>query len=50
MHEYEAIGTKEDDYREYQSISFIDRNIESYYQEDVDSYSSAIIGRIFRWV
>ena len=50
MHDYEAVGAKDDEYREYQSITFIDRNIENYYQEDIDTYSSAVLGRIFRWV
>lgn len=50
MHDYEAVGAKDDEYREYQSITFIDRNIENYYQEDIDANSSAVLGRIFRWI
>jgi hypothetical protein len=50
MIDYDAVGAKEDEYREYQSINFIDRNIENYYQEDIDAYTSSVLGRIFRWV
>jgi hypothetical protein len=50
MNDYEAVGQKEDEYREYQSINFIDRNIENYYIEDADAYSAAVVGRIMRWV
>lgn len=50
MIDYDAVGAKEDEYREYQSINFIERNIENYYQEEIDAYTSSVLGRIFRWV
>ena len=50
MQNYEPIGPKEDDYTEYQTLAFIDRNIENIHPEDVDLFSSAVAGRILRWV
>lgn len=48
--DYQPLGAKDDQYHTYQQLNFIERNIESYYQEDVDSYSSAILGRLMRWI
>jgi len=50
MAEYEGVGQKDEEFREFQSINFIDRNIENYYIEDADAYSAAVVGRIMRWV
>lgn len=50
MNDYEAVGQKEDEYKEYQSINFIERNIENYYVEDADAYQAAVVGRVMRWV
>ena len=50
MNEYEAVGQKDDEYREYQSINFIERNIENYYVEDADAYQASLVGRVMRWV
>jgi hypothetical protein len=31
-------------------LNYVERNIEHYYPEDIDAYSSAILGRIMRWI
>lgn len=47
---YEPIGEKtEEDYKEYQMLAFLKKNIESVEEEKVDEYS-VIMGRIHRWV
>jgi hypothetical protein len=50
MNDYEAVGQKDDEYKEYQSINFIERNIENYYVEDADAYQASVVGRVMRWV
>lgn len=49
MAKYNPIGQSEAEYKEYQKLSFIKRNIESVEEEKVDEHS-IILGRIHRWV
>lgn len=49
MSKYQPLGASEDDYKEYQKLSFLKRNIESVEEEKVDDYS-VILGRIHRWI
>ena len=47
---YEPIGEKtQEDFKEYQQLAFLKKNIESVEEEKVDEYS-VIMGRIHRWV
>ena len=47
---YEPIGEKtQEDFKEYQQLAFLKKNIESVEEEKVDEYS-VTMGRIHRWV
>jgi hypothetical protein len=46
---YNPYGPKEDEYKEYQKINFILRNLEEVKQEDVDSYSLAL-GYVLKYI
>ena len=47
---YEPIGEKTaEDFKEYQMLAFLKKNIDSVEEEKVDEYS-VIMGRIHRWV
>jgi hypothetical protein len=48
--DFEAQGAKPDDYVYYHTLNFLEKNLESYYPEDVDSYNAAIIGRLLKWL
>jgi hypothetical protein len=48
--EYEAQGPKSEVYADYQTINFVEKNLDGLHQEDVDSYSSAIMGRLLKWL
>jgi len=50
MTEYEGQGSKDDDYTDYLSIPFIEKNVESISQEDVNPYNSVVAGRMISWV
>ena len=49
MSKFNAFGPREDDFKEYQKLSFLQKNIESMEEEKVDEYS-VILGRIHRWI
>lgn len=50
MAEYEGMGPKDDDYTDYHSIPFIEKNVEHIQPEDVMPYNAAVAGRIISWV
>ena len=49
MSKYNAFGPREDEFTEYQKLSFLQKNIDSVEEEKVDEYS-VILGRIHRWI
>mmetsp|Transcript_16567 Transcript_16567/g.28188 ORF Transcript_16567/g.28188 Transcript_16567/m.28188 type:complete len:363 (+) Transcript_16567:1091-2179(+) len=49
MSEYWPFGPKEDKFNEYQKLKFIQRNLETISEEQVDEYSVAL-GKVLRWV
>jgi len=49
MSEYNPFGQRNDDYKEYQKLAFLQKNIDSVEEEKVDEYS-VILGRIHRWI
>ncbi len=50
MLDYEPVGSKEDDYAYYTTLNFLEKNIEHFYPEDIEAYSSSVLGRLFKWV
>ncbi len=50
MEQYEALGSKDDDYTDYQTIPFVERNVENVSPEDVAPYNQVVAGRIISWV
>ena len=46
---YVPFGPKDGEYKEYQRLSFIEKNIESIEPEHVDEYSIPL-GKLFRWL
>ena len=49
MSNFNAFGPREDEFTEYQKLSFLQKNIDSIEEEKVDEYS-VILGRIHRWI
>ena len=49
MSKYLPLGQSEDEFKTYQRLSFVKKNLESVDEETVDAYS-IILGRIYRWV
>lgn len=49
MAKYEPFGPREGDFKVYQKLAFLKKNLESVEEEKVDEYS-VILGRIHRWV
>jgi len=47
--DYWPIGPKEDNYKEYEKLLFIQNNLNGISEEEVDEYSVAL-GKLFRWV
>ena len=47
--EYNPFGPKTEEYKAYQKLKFLKRNIAAYEPEHVDEYSIAL-GKLFRWV
>ena len=47
--EYNAFGQKLDDYKQYQQLKFLKKNIDRYEPEHIDEYSIAL-GKLFRWL
>jgi hypothetical protein len=43
------IGPKEDAFKEYEKMKFIQSNIEGISEEELDDYSVAL-GKLFRWL
>ncbi len=46
---YNPSGPKPELFKRYQTLNFIEKNLEGLTQEDVDAYS-IIIGKFYRWV
>ena len=49
MSKYNPLGQSEEEYKQYQKLSFLKRNVESMEEDKVDEYS-IILGRIHRWI
>jgi vacuolar-type H+-ATPase subunit I/STV1 len=49
MSDYWPPGPKEDDYREYEKLMFVQSSISSYSEEAVEDYSTAL-GKILKWI
>ena len=49
MAQYNPFGKKEEEFKEYQKLNFLDKNIGSVEEDRLDEYS-VILGRIHRWV
>ena len=49
MSKYNPLGQREEEFKEYQKLSFLKKTIESIEEEKVDEYS-IILGRIHRWI
>lgn len=46
---YNPFGPKEGEFKEYQRLNFLKKNISYYEPEQVDEYSIAL-GKLFRWL
>ena len=46
---FNALGPKEESFERYQSINFIEKNVEGINPEDVDAYNITL-GKLFKWV
>jgi hypothetical protein len=46
---FNVLGPKEDEYQRYQTLNFLERNIEGIQPEDVDVYNLTL-GKLFKWV
>lgn len=46
---YNALGPKEDDFEKYQTMNFLERNVEGIQSEEVDAYNLTL-GKLFKWV
>ena len=49
MGDYWPVGAKEDNYREYERLKFVQANFEGIAEEAVDEYSVAL-GKLYRWM
>ena len=49
MGDYWPPGAKEEEYKEYQKLLFIQNSLEAFTEEQVDDYSIAL-GKLFRWL
>jgi len=49
MSEYRVLGSKDVEFKAYQTINYTERLIEGIIQEDVDNYSTAF-GKVFKWL
>lgn len=49
LSEYWPFGAKEEQYKEYEKLLFIQRNLEGISEEQVDEYSVAL-GKVLRWI
>lgn len=49
MSEYWPFGPKEETYKEYQKLKFIQDNLDGIADDVVDEYSAAL-GKLLRWV
>lgn len=49
MNQYWPIGPKEEEFKEYQKLKFIQSNVEAINEEDVDEYSMSL-GKLYRWL
>lgn len=49
MSNYNPFGPKEGEYKEYQKIDFIRRNVEEITEDGIDDYS-VTVGKLYRWL
>lgn len=49
LNSYNPFGPKTGEFKEYQKLKFLKRNIGMYEPENVDEYSIAL-GKMFRWL
>ena len=49
LENYTLMGAKEDTFKAYQTINFIEKNLEGIDQAEVDDYNM-VIGRLFKWL
>jgi hypothetical protein len=49
MSEYWPFGPKEEAYKEYQKLKFVQENLSQIPEDQVDEYSVAL-GKLFRWI
>lgn len=49
MSDYKSLGPKEQIHQRYQTLNFIEKNIEGINPEDVDAYHMTL-GKLFRWL
>lgn len=49
MAKYTPFGEKDDEFKEYQKLSFLKNNLESLDEEKVEEYS-LVLGKIYRWI
>lgn len=47
--EYQPIGPKPQEFKKYQTINWIQSNMDGISQEDVDQYNLSL-GKLFRWL
>lgn len=45
---FNALGPKEEPFERYQTLNFIERNIDSINPDDVDTYNLCL-GKLFKW-
>ena len=46
---FNALGPKQDQFERYQTLNFLERNVEGIQIEDVDAYNLTL-GKLFKWV
>lgn len=48
MKNYNPIGPKSEEFKQYQMNHFLNKLLDGYNQEDIDNYSLAL-GKLFKW-
>lgn len=46
---FNSLGSKNDTFERYQTLNFLEKNIEGINSEDVDAYNITV-GKLFKWV
>ena len=49
LQNYRVLGPKEDYFLKYQTLNFIEKNLEGIHAEDVDAYNLTL-GKLFKWI